>query len=1392
MPQAHKNTVSWWTIYKEHVQAVVLNKVPNDPEKVYYWRNTVFCTILIYLTPLSLLALVPSVFVAFANGVPVVGFMDLFAFLMIVLVAVVPGIQLALRKAIFIFVIYSLSLVLLYYLPLPGPALLFLLAITIFSALIYSTAAAYFSAWINTIVCVIFALLIYFEVASPVTSDYSMGAWIAVSSNMVLLSFACAKCLDLLLGGLTNALQENKVTEEKLEKANRLYHFISQINQTIVHVKDAKTLFRKSCSIALEFGRYKKAWLCSYEPAERKIVLLDSSGLTEQEVKRITEEPYEENGPLDYVLRTGHYFLSNDFEQEVEHVNWKPYAEKHNIGSCIVLPIKKGGAVFGAFSLYATESNYFDQDDIASLIEVTGDISFALDFFDKEARHQQAEERLVQNEKRFRALIENSSDMIVLSSLEGKIIYGSPSVPKFFGYTIEEVVNTSAFDFIHPEDFSVLSKKLEAILETPGHSFSNQHRILHKNQQWIWCEGTFVNMLHEPGIDAVVLNFRDISEKKAAELELQKNFEELEALSQEQTTILNTLPASIALLDHEGTIVKVNEAWVHFGKANGMPDSYEHLHKNYIEVAEKSLGSEAKDGKHMAKGLRGVLRGERDHFTMEYQCDSLDEKRWFRAEVRPFKSKQLTGAVVMHTNISERKRAEAEMLLLINNTEESFVLLNLDLKIVSFNVQFKNLYKKYMGIPIHKGDFILDYVLPERKELVAAIYERVLAGHVEESELHFPGPEDTTYYFCLKYNPAKDEFGNIFGVFVTAADITEKRRAEEQKEFERRNKEALINSTDDLIWSISQEFKLIAANVSFVNELKKFTGVAIKPGDDVLLQGIYPADFIAYWKLLYSRALTGESFRTEIYTPPTEGREETWTETSFSPILHNEQIVGIACYSRNMTENKKAELELRASETRLAEAQSLAKVGNWETDLRNFNVIWSEQTFVIFDCQRNDFKSSHPDFLNFVHPDDRAKVDAALKNSLPTKGIHSIEHRIITKQGEVKFLEERWQVLHDEQGVPIKAVGTCQDITERKKSEYEIQFKAELLDTIGQAVIATDMNGNVTFWNQAAVAIYGWTFEESFGKNILDLISADPTKVEGALLMRKLSRGQTLSGEFYMKRKTGNFFPAYVYYSPVYDEFGKQIGVIGVSNDISERKENEMERAKITNDLLQRNRDLEQFTFIISHNLRAPTANIIGFTELLQDEMLTAEEQKELLYALSSSVAGLDAIIKDINGILQMKSDSNDKKEDLHFSKLVGDIRTTIEHLLEKHQVQLLVDFTEVDQIYTLKAYMHSIFYNLISNSIKYSRPDVSSRIEISTKFDNGKIILIFKDNGLGIDLKTKGDKVFGLYKRFHSHVEGKGVGLFMVKTQVEALGGIITIASEVNKGTTFTIIFEP
>ena len=234
------------------------------------------------------------------------------------------------------------------------------------------------------------------------------------------------------------------------------------------------------------------------------------------------------------------------------------------------------------------------------------------------------------------------------------------------------------------------------------------------------------------------------------------------------------------------------------------------------------------------------------------------------------------------------------------------------------------------------------------------------------------------------------------------------------------------------------------------------------------------------------------------------------------------------------------------------------------------------------------------------------------------------------------------------------------------------------------------------------------------------------------------------------------------------------------------------QREKMTADLIQRNKDLEQFAYIISHNLRAPVANIIGLSYRLQQTGLPDELRSQIGAGLSTSVTKLDEVIRDLNDILKIRQKVDESKRLIKLATFVSDIHLSIEKMIENEKAVIYWNFTEAEEIVAIKSYLHSIFYNLISNSLKYRQLTEPPIIKITSHKVNGKIVLLFEDNGIGIDLSTAGEHVFGLYKRFHTdRAEGKGMGLYMVKTQVESMGGKISVSSEVNVGTQFRIEFN-
>lgn len=395
--------------------------------------------------------------------------------------------------------------------------------------------------------------------------------------------------------------------------------------------------------------------------------------------------------------------------------------------------------------------------------------------------------------------------------------------------------------------------------------------------------------------------------------------------------------------------------------------------------------------------------------------------------------------------------------------------------------------------------------------------------------------------------------------------------------------------------------------------------------------------------------------------------------------------------------------------------------------------------------------------------------------------------------------QTRWfgmRAIKFKNNVPLIVVAHT-DISERKLAEENlIQSEARLKKAQALSHISTwelCIESGIYTWSDEFYNLCGFRQDEitPSHKAFFSLIHPNDRALVKVVFENTTSIFESGSFNARIIRQNGTIRYIYSEWKFDFDKNKNPVRLFGILQDITERKIAEQEREKLSNDLIQRNLDLEQFTYIISHNLRAPTANIIGYTENLQDKENTSEEQILLLNGLAKSVEGLDDIIKDITTILTIKSGVYQKRELISLSKLINDVTNSIKNIIDMHQVSIQSDFSEVDKVLSLKGYMHSIFYNLISNSIKYGKANVHPVINIKSKKEGNKITILFQDNGLGIDMKENGGKIFGLYKRFHSHVEGKGLGLFMVKTQVEAIGGKISVTSKPNQGTEFTIVFE-
>lgn len=273
------------------------------------------------------------------------------------------------------------------------------------------------------------------------------------------------------------------------------------------------------------------------------------------------------------------------------------------------------------------------------------------------------------------------------------------------------------------------------------------------------------------------------------------------------------------------------------------------------------------------------------------------------------------------------------------------------------------------------------------------------------------------------------------------------------------------------------------------------------------------------------------------------------------------------------------------------------------------------------------------------------------------------------------------------------------------------------------------------------------------------------------------------------------------------EQIEKQNGDLQVLNEeITQQKEeiatfnNQLEKLvqdrtlqlQITMDnLSQQNQDLAQFSYIVSHNLRSPVARILGLINIFNENKYEDEFNKQIIAHLKQTTTELDTVIKDLTQIIAIRNSLDKTKEKVNLYEVLHLTKEVLKDEIQKTRAEIISNFQLADYVYSVRSYVQSIIYNLLSNAIKYRSEKRNPLIKLKTELIGNFICLSVQDNGLGMDLsKTDAYKIFGLYQRLHDHVEGKGMGLFLVKTQIESLGGKIEIESQLDIGTTFKIYF--
>jgi signal transduction histidine kinase len=230
-------------------------------------------------------------------------------------------------------------------------------------------------------------------------------------------------------------------------------------------------------------------------------------------------------------------------------------------------------------------------------------------------------------------------------------------------------------------------------------------------------------------------------------------------------------------------------------------------------------------------------------------------------------------------------------------------------------------------------------------------------------------------------------------------------------------------------------------------------------------------------------------------------------------------------------------------------------------------------------------------------------------------------------------------------------------------------------------------------------------------------------------------------------------------------------------------------QTKLGDELAYQNQQLNDFANIISHNLRSSSSNMQSLITLVDDDS-AIDEYRNVFGMMKKVAQNLHESLNDLIEVLHIKKNKAQETESVSFAQVFEKVSSTLQGDILKHKARLTSDFSKAANVVFSKLYLESIFQNLIGNAMKYKSPECPPEIKAWTEIDNGQTVLHIQDNGLGIDLKKHGHKIFGMYQMFHKHPEAKGIGLFITKTQIENCGGTISVSSDGHSGTTFTIRF--
>ncbi|ALJ00197.1 PAS domain-containing sensor histidine kinase [Rufibacter tibetensis] len=962
-----------------------------------------------------------------------------------------------------------------------------------------------------------------------------------------------------------------------------------------------------------------------------------------------------------------------------------------------------------------------------------------------------------------RLMGEHGADIVALLDEGGNCLEINGTALKKQGYQAGQLIGASALQFIHPEDVARVSEALEQVKQSREPASVHEFRTRTADGEWRWMEATLSNQLSNPLVQAIFVSLLDITHRKQAQLQLAES-------GQRFRSLFDSNPDMVLYQNEAGTILDANPAFLAF-MARRREEVVGHPLSAFLPPESVPL---------FRQKLQDAFSGMDVSFEAAVAFGGQGQKVLSVVKV-PLKVgesilgvhaviKDITEAARAHRTVEEQAR---KLNTIFESITDGFLTLDRNWCITYTNPEFDKI------LLVDSKDFLGRSIWDLYPEEVHGGFYREYHRALETGEsVHFQAYlERLGKWLEVKAFPSED------GLSVYFNDITP--QVQQRQEMEKLS--LVASKTVNSVVIMGPGVRIEWANESFT----RLTGYTL-----VEAKGKTPFDLLfgeetdrSTAQRIKEKMESGKAYKGEVLIYRKSG-EKRWFEVEVTPVYDEAgELAKHICMQTDITEKVKARKELE----KLSLVASKTTNSVIITDAQGLTE-WVNEGFTrVTGYTLAEMAGRKPGEILQGPETDPVTVER-VRRLLRSGKPFTDEILNYKKSGEKFWVLKEITPVFDEAGVITRFIAVQNDVTERKKKEEELRKLSLVASKTSNSVIIMDAQRRVEWVNEGFTAMTGYSLAEVAGKMPGEVLTGHGSdQAELRRISEKLAEGVPFNSNLISYRKSGEPFWLAMDVSPVYESGGNITNFIAIQKDITSRKEAEENLVKLSQALYRQNKDLEQFTYIVSHNLRAPVANIIGLADLMARINKDSELYNESFLYLRESGHRLDTVLRDLNTVLSIRdSKGNLERQKVNVRLKVRQALASLQDRLEGCGGTVTVDIDEGLFVWVSQAYLYSIFYNLLSNAIKYRSRERTLQVQVKCLGDSEQGVTIsLSDNGSGFDMERAKDRVFKLYQRFHPEIEGTGIGLYLVKAHLEAMGGGIEVTSRVGEGTDF-IIYLP